>query len=567
MYKSGSIILMVIALSLIIGCGSSSSEKVATVGGRDITLDRVRDYDKMFMTVFETPEEEFEAKKAFVDSLVDIELLIMGAYRNDLDIDQEVLQVVDQEKPRFLLDELFKKKILPQISVSESEVEAAYNKMKSEYHIKHIMVEEKELADSLYEVVTNGTDFEQIAREFSIDRQSAMNGGDLGYITWGGYSDDFQDEVFQLTRGQISRPFETGSGWHIVKLIDKRDTDPRPLEEEEFRIRNIIQQKKNQVVMSEYLETLYERSEIELNEKTYTSVRDFIDRVYPDTLGGKYFKKVMIDLALLEDYQKSEILATFPGGEITVQGYFEAIQQIPAPNRPDFKDKEGVRRVIFNINLNYFLTRAAQAEKLEESSEYKDVIESFKETVMADKMRILIVQGIPEPTEDEIYDYYSTNADEFATQRKIKVREIMSKDPELAESLRTVIDDGGDFKELASRHTSRPAYKPKGGDLGYFAPNEHPVIYRHAQDMNIGDIKGPIQIADNAWSIIMLEDTKTPEVPPIEDIALQVARKVKYDKQISALENWLDQRRAETEITTDYDLIWETIDKDSYASE
>ncbi len=567
MYRLSTAVLLTLAFTVSLGCGSSSTDTVAMVGGRDISLDQVRDYDRTFMQIFESPEEEYEAKKEYVDSLIDLELLIMGAYRNDLDIDQEVIQVVDREKPRFLLDELFKKKILPQIDVSDAEIKKAYDQMKQQYHLKHILVSDKSLADSLYEAITGGADFEQVAREFSIDRQTAMDGGDLGYITWGGYSDVFQEAAFSLTKGEISRPFETGSGWHIVKIIDKRDAEPRPLAEEEPRIRSILQQKKNQLVMQDYLETLYERSGIELNKKTYESIGNFIDRIYPDTLGGRYFKKSTVDLALLEDYQKSEILVTFPGGEMTVEEYFEALSRMPVPQRPDFEDEEGVKRTVFNLRLNHFLTKAAEAEKLGESESYKNMIESFKETVMADKMRILITQGIPEPTEDELYDYYNSHAEEFASQKQIKVREIMAKDPELAESLRTVIDEGADFAEVAAEITVRPGFKPKEGDLGYFEPHQYPAIYRQAQDMNVGDIKGPIRIADDAWSIIKLEDVKNPQIPPIEQIASQVAQRVKYDKQVAALEAWLDQRRAETEITTNYDLIWETIDKDAYAEQ
>ena len=77
-----------------------------------------------------------------------------------------------------------------------------YDKLKEEIHIKHIIVDSERLADSLYNAATGGAEFEQLARDFSLDQSTSMRGGDLGYVRWGMLYEQFQDIAFKLSPGQ-----------------------------------------------------------------------------------------------------------------------------------------------------------------------------------------------------------------------------------------------------------------------------------------------------------------------------------------------------------------------------
>lgn len=559
-------IIGAIALILMIstGCGENQDEIVAQVGSKTVTLGQVVDYDKYFPRRYSSAEEEYEAKRRHVDSLIDLRLLVIGAYQNDLDIDQEVMRIVEIEKPRFLLDELFKKEILTKTMVSDGEVQDFYDKLKEEIHVKHILVEEEALCDSLYQEIVGGAEFGQLARDFSLDQASAMNGGDLGYIRWGQFPNSFQDVVFGISPGQTSRPFETDFGWHLVQVADKRESDPGSFDELEPRIRAQIQASKRQEVMGEYIEGLSQKVEIRLDEEVYQGLLDQMNRVYPDTLGGKPFVKSMIDLALLEEYQKSQILAYFNGGETTVEDYMTAINQVPIGQRPDFKDREGVRAAVFNMNMQQFLTNEAESEGIDKTESFETVLMFFKETVMADKMRELVMQGIPPVVDDDIYDYYEKNINEFDVPKRLHVREIMVNEQAVAESLRTLIDGGASFAELAGEHTVRPGMKERQGDLGFFEPYRYPSIYKAAENMRVDEIKGPVALVGSNWSILKLEGVEPPITRPIEEVAGDIKSELTLKRQTETLDNWLEARKAETTITVDYDLIWKSIDEGKY---
>lgn len=74
--------------------------------------------------------------------------------------------------------------------------------------------------DSIYELIKAGGDFEELAKKYSEDPGSAKKGGDLGYFGRGRMVPQFENVSFSLKDGEISEPFETAYGYHIVQRVD-----------------------------------------------------------------------------------------------------------------------------------------------------------------------------------------------------------------------------------------------------------------------------------------------------------------------------------------------------------
>ena len=80
----------------------------------------------------------------------------------------------------------------------------------------------KKRIDSLYHALLNGSDFSVLARKYSNDRGSSLNGGKLPKMGYGRMLQKMEEEAFLLqSENDISKPFKTQYGWHILKLIKK----------------------------------------------------------------------------------------------------------------------------------------------------------------------------------------------------------------------------------------------------------------------------------------------------------------------------------------------------------
>lgn len=81
----------------------------------------------------------------------------------------------------------------------------------------HILVKTEEEATNIIQQIINGTDFEELAQQHSIDRASGSKGGDLGVFGRGDLRPEFEEAVFRLKVGAISGVVNTDLGYHIIK--------------------------------------------------------------------------------------------------------------------------------------------------------------------------------------------------------------------------------------------------------------------------------------------------------------------------------------------------------------
>ena len=103
-----------------------------------------------------------------------------------------------------------------------------------EYNARHIMIEVDELMSPRLAMNTiidikgrldNGEDFAELAREFSDDPTSANLGGDMGWFPPETYGERVYQTLIAMSPGDISEPFQTVGGWHVMELLGTREVD------------------------------------------------------------------------------------------------------------------------------------------------------------------------------------------------------------------------------------------------------------------------------------------------------------------------------------------------------
>jgi peptidyl-prolyl cis-trans isomerase SurA len=117
--------------------------------------------------------------------------------------------------------------------VNKNLANEAYSRMKNDIKASHILIAVRpnedtakayQKIDSIYKaIISNKATFEGMARQFSEDKGSAVNGGNIGYFTALQMVYPFESAAYNTPVGQVSKPFKTQFGYHIVKVTDKRN--------------------------------------------------------------------------------------------------------------------------------------------------------------------------------------------------------------------------------------------------------------------------------------------------------------------------------------------------------
>ena len=85
--------------------------------------------------------------------------------------------------------------------------------------------EARERLEELRERILAGEDFARLARLYSVDYNSGAEGGDIGWQGPGGTVDEYEAVANRLEIGELSQPFRTQFGWHLVEVTDRRTVD------------------------------------------------------------------------------------------------------------------------------------------------------------------------------------------------------------------------------------------------------------------------------------------------------------------------------------------------------
>ncbi len=138
-------------------------------------------------------------------------------------------------------------------------------------HARHILIRPDELTTEqaaeqqlrdLRARLDQGADFAELARTQSDDTASAANGGDLGWANPGEMAPAFENAMRALGEGEISQPFKTHFGWHLVQVLERRERD-NTAELLRDQARDAIRQRKMDEELQAWLTRLRDEAHVE----------------------------------------------------------------------------------------------------------------------------------------------------------------------------------------------------------------------------------------------------------------------------------------------------------------
>lgn len=155
------------------------------------------------------------------------------------------------------------------IKVSDEEIEARYDRMKEEIKAQHILVEDEDTAKEVKKKLDDGAKFDELVSEYSQDSGTVENDGLIDYFTAGQMDENFEDTAYGMKKGEISDPVQSNFGYHIIKLVDRRDTkDLKPLKDIKSDIkRELALRKVDPVEAEDKIQKLVDEADVKIKDK------------------------------------------------------------------------------------------------------------------------------------------------------------------------------------------------------------------------------------------------------------------------------------------------------------
>lgn len=223
----------VIALS---ACNQTSSDTVAKSSAGNITQQELYNamkdkigtqalqqlvFEKVLSKKYPVTTKELDDKiaqlKSQLGSNFDAALAQYG-YKNEADLRKTMKVGMMQEKAA-----------MKDVTVTDKELTDYYNNLKPEINVRHILLKDEKTALEVKKKLDAGEKFADVAKKYSTDTGTAVNGGEVGWITKdnaGQYDPNFVKGAYALKANEISGPVKSQFGYHIIQVTQIKAKKP-----------------------------------------------------------------------------------------------------------------------------------------------------------------------------------------------------------------------------------------------------------------------------------------------------------------------------------------------------
>jgi parvulin-like peptidyl-prolyl isomerase len=522
--------------------GSKDKEAVAKVNGEVISKeDFKKKLESMNFVTKDNKEEEQKTKREALDLLITDKLVEQKAKKMDLSQDEEWKRKEEKHSRDYMVELMYKKEIEEKVGVQDSEITEFYEKNKGElyknpeqYKISHILIEVKkdslqkgnpeqqekeadkkalEKIESIYNRIMAGEDFSALAKQYSDEEKTRENGGELGFLPRGMMLKEFEEQVLNLKPGEVSKPFKTKYGYHILKYTEKLPGELMEYNDDlRNRIKYTISKEKQKKKVGEYLDSLKSRTNYLYNEEVLNQTPEAVEDdpwvLIIENQDTVRFSKYKSDLEPYRAYLKKDSL--------------------------DLEDKKKLLRdysSIYNI-----LVIEGKREGYDKLPEYTEEMNKFR--LKEAEKRVLAGKTLKPsvPSDEEVSDYYLSHLEEFPPDSSIHVYHIIFNDSLKAEEVLKKIQEGADFVEMAKEYyPGEKEIRDVAYDLGFISEKDiSPEFYKTAARLQVGEVSHPVK-TEWGYHIIKLVERRS-DSPVIQ-----------YKDKIKILINQEKQKKAQAE--------------------
>ena len=523
--------LPLVLFTTLMGCTVEMGDRVvAQIGDEEITVDQLRKFIAGLPEDDKAETTRIEEAQNHLNTMINIQLLIMEAKAADLDKSPEFharLKKIQQEK----LISIFQDRALEvEEEVEEGEVREYAERMglTRAVRLADIMVPSRENALAVLQELNNGVPFGQVAQKWSINKKTSAQGGDLGrYTTREHMVTPLQDKLFSLALGEVSEPIKIGGNYSLFTVIADSTIELSP--DRELAIQMGLKKEKKQRALLTLVAELKEKYHLELD-------REGLALIVEKVRGGASFAS---------ETERNIVLYRYDGGEITAQDLADAGHVLKGNALAQLSDSSQVTAFAErHVVSNAMLVEAALRAGIDEEAETVEWLEDQAKQFLLQALRARVLRAKVTIAENELRQFYKTHAERYLHPEQIEVQEVLVETEAEALRLMAQIQKGARLGDLAKKYSIRSLENRDEEGRFHFHLFEKAFLggfVEVAEKAEIGVLTGPAKVNEGYSIFKVLSRERKRET--FQEAEWRVRSQLRREKNRKAFNQFIEEVR------------------------
>jgi peptidyl-prolyl cis-trans isomerase C len=542
-------LVVVLAVSALSCGGGKENAVLAEFKDRKITVAEFEHGYANVQPLYLPKASGLEGYREFLNTMLNKEVM---AYKSDelgYDKDQGVIQGMDAFRRLGLQAGYLKIRVTDEIKVTEDEVVAHYNNKGATLSIKQILVDTPDEAEEVYQLLTDGTDFESVCKQFS-KGPDAEQGGKVLTVAYGSYAAEIQRAMFSQPIGGFTTPQQSPYGYFIIKILKRTDTrdkdafeDVRETLKQEVRVQHetfLLNEVSNGIREDAEVTWFWDTIRIVLSvlppDRSLTNPPNRRDEVYPLL----YFEEGDYDKPLVSYNQKLITIKDF-------SDYYDRASFFSRPRR-EFR-LAGIRMFLTERIMAELVVEEMERSNIEEHPEIKAVLQAKKEELMIGQLYEDMINSQTVVDERMVRTYYDDNREFFRVPEKRRFGVILTGDIDSAQKAYEEIKSGKRFRNVAMAYSIDEPTRESLAETELLIKGEQLELDRVGFALQrVGEVSEPFETS-RGWMILKLTEKAKADMYTLDQARDQIRSALKQQENEKRLNELLDKWKEELGVT------------------
>ena len=520
---------------------------VAKVGDRVITLSI---FEKTYFAVdpkFLPEDKGVEGLKELLNTMINKDVMAIKADELGYDKDPYVVQGMEAFKKMSLPAAYLKIRVRDKIKITDADIKKAYEKYQTNLQIKEIITDSRAQADEAYELLKQGSDFENVCQQYS-KNLDATSGGQVVNALWGTFEPEFQDVLFATPVGGFTPPLETRFGWIIAKVLESNQPKRRPYEDAKPDLEKLVQRLEEIRQTNRVTDDVRKRHNFQWYEENIGIVYDALPLDRPLTSPPSRSSEVY-PLLQFDERDLDKPLVSYDNKSITTKDFSDLYDRASFFTRPRREFRHGdVKKFLMEIVMNELVVIELKESRIEEDPQVVFALDKKREQFMVDKLYQDLVDRQTEVLPEETAEFYNNNREMFRRPEERRFAMILAGSLEAATEAYKKVKTGEPFDTVSAAYSipditreermgSRPVVNGQNAEFDQvgFALEK------------VGDVSEPFA-ASRGWMVLKLVERRPERIIELEDAMDDIRGAVKTLKNEQRLNSLLEKWRSEIKI-------------------